>query len=158
MQLAGTLGAKTLKPVSLSLKTNKQILHRSCPDFVRTKFYAFLSSDEEAMLPGSQPSVSASQRKWSGAVCVFVCVWVCTQLLAAALRDAVAVHFAEVPEVEADPVRMQRHAAQTSQSALWWYAKVTRRVALQRPTGRDINPHVDVFHDRFQHQETRQIS
>lgn len=65
-------------------------------------------------------------------VCVFVCVCVYTKLVAAALRDAVAVHLAEVSGVEADAGRMQQHAAQTSQSALWWHAKVTRRVALQR--------------------------
>ena len=65
-------------------------------------------------------------------MCVCVCVCVCTQLVAAALRDAVAVHLAEVSEVKADAGRMQQHAAQTSQSALWWHAEVTRCVALQR--------------------------
>lgn len=54
---------------------------------------------------------------------------VCTQVIAAALCDAVAVHLAEVSGVETDAGRMQQHAAQTSQSALWRHAEVTRRVA-----------------------------
>ncbi len=66
--------------------------------------------------------------------CVRVCVCVCTQLLAAALSYAVAVHLAEVSGVEADAGRMQQHAVQTSQTALWWHAEVTRRMALQDDT------------------------
>lgn len=57
---------------------------------------------------------------------------VCTQLVAVALGDAVTVHLAEVSGVEANAGRMQQHAAQTSQSALWRHAEVTRRVALRR--------------------------
>lgn len=56
----------------------------------------------------------------------------CTQVVAAALRDAVAVHLAEVSGVEANGSRMQQHAAQPSQSALWWHAEVASRVALQK--------------------------
>lgn len=55
-----------------------------------------------------------------------------TQVVAGALGDAVAVHLAEVPGVEVDAGRVQQHAAQTSQGALWRHAEVTRRVALQR--------------------------
>lgn len=63
-----------------------------------------------------------------------VCECVCTQVVAAALGDAVAVHLAEVSGAEVDAGRMQQHAAQTSQSALWWNIKVTRCVALQTDT------------------------
>lgn len=54
-----------------------------------------------------------------------------TQLVAAALSNAVTVHLAEVSGVEADTGRMQQHAAQTSQSALCRHAEVTCCMALQ---------------------------
>lgn len=73
--------------------------------------------------------MSAADAQQQDVVCVCVCV---TQLMAAALGDAVAVHLAEVPGVEADAGRMQQHAAQASQSALWRHAEVTRGVALHR--------------------------
>lgn len=62
-----------------------------------------------------------------------MCVLLCphTQLLIAALRDPVTVHFAEVPGVEADNGGMQQHVAQTSQVAFWRDQAVTRRMALQ---------------------------
>ena len=78
--------------------------------------------------------ITENQPLWSGSECV------CTRVVAAALCDAVTVHLAEVSGVEADADRMQQHAAETSQSALWWYAEVARRMALQTRR-RHVNHH-----------------
>lgn len=68
--------------------------------------------------------------------CGMWCVCVSTQLVAAALGDAVHVHLAEVPGTEVDARRMQQHAAQSPQSALCWQASVARHVCLWTPETR----------------------
>lgn len=54
-----------------------------------------------------------------------------TQLVAASLRDAEAVMFAEVSRLEAHAGGMQQHAAHTAQGALRRYSEIARRVTLR---------------------------